>query len=266
MKVEDDYASGADGTDLVIDPVAMARRDLAKALPRRFWTSVSLGAADSGFQVLLDGRPARTPARRPLVLPNEAVGKLVSDEWTRIGETIDPALMPCTKIVNSAIDGVAHDMAGVRADLVKYAGSDLLCYRAGHPERLAERQVVSWDPVLDWVHGRFGARFMLAEGVLFVTQPETSTAAIATHVSGISDVFQLAALHVATTLTGSVLLALAVSENHLVTSEAWALAHLDEDFQMEVWGHDDEALTRRASRWRDMEAACQLMAASRNAD
>jgi chaperone required for assembly of F1-ATPase len=120
--------------------------------------------------------------------------------------------------------------------------------------------------VLDWVHGRFGARFMLAEGILFVTQPEKSTAAIANHVSGISDVFHLAALHVATTLTGSVLLALAVSENHLATSEAWALAHLDEDFQMEVWGHDDEALVRRLSRWRDMEAACQLMAASRNAD
>lgn len=265
MKVEDNTPAAA-VTGTLIDPVAMARRDLAKVSPRRFWTSVSLGAADSGFQLLLDGRPARTPARRPLVLPNEAVGRLVADEWTRISATIDPALMPCTKVVNSAIDGVAHDIAGVIADLVKYCGSDLLCYRAGHPVRLAERQAALWDPVLDWVQGRFGARFFHVEGVVYGVQPSHAISAIADHISGISDIFHLAALHVVTTLTGSVLLALAVSENHLAASEAWALAHLDEDFQMEVWGNDDEALARRVARWRDMDAACAVMAALPRSD
>ncbi|MFM8701099.1 MAG: ATP12 family chaperone protein [Hyphomicrobiales bacterium] len=266
MKVKYDDLPRPDGTDVVVDPVALAHRDLAGALPRRFWARVDLGPVEQGFHLLLDGRPARTPARRPLALPNEAVGRLVAEEWTRIGETIDPSLMPCTKIVNSAIDGVAHDIAGVRADFVKYAESDLLCYRTRHPERLAELQKESWDPILAWGHARFGARFTLAEGIVYVEQPKTSIAAIANHVSGISDVFHLAALHVVTTLTGSVLLALAVSENQLSTGDAWTLAHLDEDFQMEVWGHDEEAMARRAMRGSDMEAACRLMAATPRRD
>jgi chaperone required for assembly of F1-ATPase len=241
-----------------IDPVALARRDLKKHLPRRFWKEAQRVERDGLHHLELDGRPAFTPARKPLAFADAALAEALRAEWDAVGEFVDPAQMPLTRMINSALDGVANEMDAVAAEIAKYAGSDCLCYRADGPERLSALQTEQWDPLLEWARDNLGARFNLAQGVMFVDQPDETIEAVRAYVGQQTSPVQLAALHVMTTLTGSVLLALAVQQGRLSPEEAWALAHLDEDFQMEVWGQDDEALARRAARWREMQAAAML--------
>lgn len=241
-----------------IDPVAMARRDQKKALPKRFYAQAHFDQRDGGHVLLLDGKPARTPARNILVLPTQAAAKLVADEWQAQGEYIDPANMPVTRIANSALDGVANEMDAVRAEITRYAGSDLICYRASEPEGLVQAQALLWDPVLDFARHDLGARMVLAEGIMFVQQPDHAIAAIARAVEEIEGAIALAALHVITTLTGSTLIALALVRGKIDVEAAWAAAHADEDYQMRIWGADAEALERRARRWTEMKSANDL--------
>jgi chaperone required for assembly of F1-ATPase len=163
-------------------------------------------------------------------------------------------------MVNSTIDGVAANPASVVDDVIKYADSDLVCYRAGEPERLVSDQSAAWDPVLDWVRDTLGAQFVLSQGVTYVGQSEAAVAAIraAVEQSAGRSPFALAALHVMTTLTGSVLIALAHAAGRLTAEEAWAAAHVDERFQERVWGEDEQALARRAARQADFLAASRL--------
>jgi chaperone required for assembly of F1-ATPase len=185
-------------------------------------------------------------------------------EWERQTETIEPADMPLTRLLNSAIDGVAHTMAETRADILGYAGSDLLCYRAEEPDTLVERQNLASDPVLDWAAETLGARFVVTVGVMHVAQPPEALAAIGAALDAYDDPVELAALSVMTTLTGSALLALAVARAFLSAEAAWRAAHVDEDFQAERWGADVDAMARREARWREFEAAARAVAAMRN--
>jgi chaperone required for assembly of F1-ATPase len=171
--------------------------------------------------------------------------------------------MPITRLVNSALDGVAHQMEATMEEIVKFSGSDLICYRASEPQSLVEAQAAAWDPILALVHEKIGVRFICAEGILFVDQPAHSRASVQQTLQEISERSKappvvLASLNVMTTLTGSALIALAVAWGKLSTEEAWAAAHVDEDFQIGIWGADHEALQRRARRWKEMEAAARL--------
>ncbi len=230
---------------------------------QRFYAAASAAPVAGGFALRLDGRGARTPAGNRLLFPTLALAELAAQEWAGQGETIDPASMPVTRIANSAIDGVAAAIGETRAGLAAYAETDLLCYRAEAPEELVEAEVAAYDPVLDWARETYGARFILGEGVTHVRQPEPALQAIRTELEGFDEPFALAALHVMTTLTGSILLALAVFRGRLSAGEAWRIAHVDEDFQIRQWGEDDEATARRAARWREMEAAGRIAAALR---
>ncbi|WP_276200538.1 ATP12 family protein [Chelatococcus sp. XZ-Ab1] len=250
----------ADG-ETVRDPMRVAQQSMKANLPRRFYKEAAVEERAEGFVLVLDGRPARTPGRALLALPTRTVGEAVAAEWAAQGERIDPATMPLTRLANSAIDGVAREMAAVAADVVKYAGSDLLCYRAEGPERLVARQRDIWDPMLAWAREALGARFVLAEGVMFVAQPEESLAAMAAAVARFEAPVALAALHVLTTLSGSAVIALAVAHGHLTAEAGWRASHLDEEVQMEIWGEDEEALARRAVRWRDFAAAAGMLRA-----
>ena len=235
----------------------------ARPLPKRFYKSVTVAAAQgehpAAFRVLLDGKPVRTPAKALLAVPTRALAEAIAGEWEAQREHIDPAGMPLTRLANSAIDGVRVHQAEVRADIVKYAASDLLCYRASEPELLVRRQAEVWDPVLAWGREALGARFEVVEGIMPVIQPEAATSAIAEALEGL-DTFSLAALHVMTTLTGSALLALAHARGHLTAEAAWAAAHVDEDWQIGRWGEDAEAAARRRRRWSEMQAASRLLA------
>ena len=242
-----------------IDPVAMARKDLKSSLPRRFWTRVEVKQQPDGFGIALDDRLTKTPARKTLLLPSQALAEHLAQEWQAIAEVIDPAQMPLTRLVNSALDGVSLQMQEVQADAARYAGSDLLCYRAEMPDRLVALQQDQWGPLLAWAESAFGAPLHVTQGLFFVEQPTTSLDAIRQVVDRFDHPLTLAALHTLTTLTGSVILALAVAHQRLKLAEVWALAHLDEDFQMEVWGQDEEALTRRAAKWREAEVAALVL-------
>ena len=243
-------------------PEAPGKRPPARPLPKRSYKAVTLAEAqdvDLGrFRILLDGKPVRTPARALLAVPTKALAEAIAAEWAAQGEHIDPASMPLTRLANSAVDGVRGREAQVRADIVTYAGSDLLCYRATEPDGLVRRQAELWDPVLAWGRKALGAHLQVAKGLMPVTQPEAAQLAIARALDG-QDAFALAALHVTTTLMGSALLALAHARGRLTAEQAWAAAHVDEDWQIGTWGEDAEAAARRRRRWSEMQAASGML-------
>lgn len=243
-----------DGAD---DAVARARAAQRTPLPKRFYTEVTVGEAEGGFTVLLDGRPIRTPARGLLLAPTRALAEAMAKEWAAQGEEIDPFAMPLTRLVNVALDRVAREVETVRADVVSYAGTDMLLYRAEGPQGLLERQTRHWDGVLDWMSGTHGARFFLAQGVLHVAQPEAALEQVRALVP--EGPLKLAAVHSMTTLTGSALLALAVLKGRLNAEAAWAAAHVDEDWNIAQWGEDELAMARRAARRVEMDAAVELL-------
>ncbi len=245
-------------SDQPANPMAAAQRLARQELPRRFYKAASVAPQTQGFALTLDGKQAKTPGRNPLVLSDRAVAEALAAEWQAQGERIDPATMPLTRIVHSAIDRVAREMGPVRAEIVKYAGSDLVCYRGEGPESLVAAQEAAWGPVLAWAREALGARFVLAEGIIAVEQSAASLAAIAAALADL-DPLKLAAVHVVTTLTGSALIALAVLRGAFTPEGAWAAAHVDEDWQMEQWGRDEMALSRRAGRWREMQAAALIL-------
>ena len=243
------------------DPVRRAQENMRRPLPKRFYTNVTATGEEGAYKVLLDERPVRTPAGAELVLPTEEAAQLVVAEYAAQGEHIDPMSMPVTRLVNTAVDGVASDPQAVLEDILRYASTDLLCYRASSPERLVERQRELWDPVLDWIESTLGARFVLAEGVMHVEQPRETLAALGTYLVQRREVFRLSSLHVMTTLMGSALLALAVEAGLLDAEQGWSAAHVDEDWNISQWGEDSEATARRAFRKRDMMAAVDLLQA-----
>ncbi|MEF2551405.1 ATP12 family protein [Aurantimonas sp. A2-1-M11] len=235
-------------------------------LPKRFYTDVTLAPSDTGYAILLDGRPVKTPGRRPLAVPMRRAAEIVAAEWDAQRERIDPATMPMTRLVNTVIEAIADDPNPVRDDLARYIETDLLFYRAGSPHRLVVRQREMWDPVLDWARETFGGRYLLTEGVMHVGQPPAGIAAFRERLASIDDPFRVAALHQVTTLTGSALLALAVAERHLSAADAWMRAHVDEDWNIDQWGADDEASARREMRWQEMQVASVLLTDDEPAD
>ena len=193
-----------------------------------------------GASLLLDGKPVRTPGKAPLMLPNRALAEAVAEEWRGQGTRIDPQTMPLTRLANSVIDGVRGRESAVIDDILAHAGSDLVCYRAEGPKGLVALQTQHWDPVVAWAKTDLGAPMRLGQGVVHVGQPRASLDEIKRRLAGF-DAWSLAALHVMTGLTGSALLALAVALRRLSPEEAWAAAHVDEDWQISQWGEDAEA-------------------------
>lgn len=254
----------------IIDPVALASRDLKKPLPKRFYKEATAQPRDGVFLLLLDGRVAKTPGGNPLALPTLAAAQALAAEWSSQGEFIDPASMPLTRIVNSAIDGVAHRLDATVKEIAKYAGSDLTCYRASQPDSLVRAQAAALNPILAFARESLGANFICTEGMMYVEQPLSARMAVLETVEAMqrepAAAFVLAALHVMTSLTGSVLIALAVAKRMLTPAAGWAAAHVDEDFEMRAWGQDAEALRRREWRWLEMDAAASLLQAVHNTE
>jgi len=228
------------------------------ALRRRFYDQVALEPGQGGVGLRLDGRPVHTPQKAELTLPTLALAEAIAEEWRAQGAWIEPETMPLTRHANSAIDGVRRRREFVIDTIMGYAASDLICYRAEGPDALIMKQMAQWDPVLDWLRRSLGAKFEIGEGVKHVMQPEASLARIKTILAAYDD-FALAALHDMTALTGSALLALAHAAGLFDLQATWAAAHVDEDWQISQWGEDAEAATRRARRWRDMQAASRLL-------
>ena len=242
-----------------LDPQEAARRTIRTPQRKRLYAKADVMEAEGGFAVTLDGKPIRTPSGRIVALPSRAIAEAMAGEWEAQKETIDPLTMPLTRLANSVVEAVTDRVQLVRDDIEKYLQSDLVFYRAGHPEGLVQREAAHWDPVLSWARDVLGAHFILAEGIMHVSQPETAVAAARAALP--EDAWSVAALHVVTTLTGSALLALALHQGARNADQVWAAAHVDEDFNAEQWGADEEVVVRKAARKADFEAAAAILRA-----
>ncbi len=244
--------------DQTADPMEAARRAMRPPLRKRFYARAAAGeGTPQGFPVALDEKPVRTPLRRFLAAPRPALAQAIADEWNAQEQVIDPGRMPLTRLANAVIDAVTDASGPVTAEVEKYLGSDLVCYRADAPAGLVEMQASAWDPVLAWAHDALGARFVQIEGVMHAAQPLEAVAAARNAIP--SDPWRLGAVSSITTLTGSALLAIALAHGRLDAETAWAAAHVDEDWQMKQWGRDEVALARRAYRQAELEAAARVL-------
>ncbi len=240
-----------------LDPEEAVRRATRAPRRQRFYARVGVVEAPDGFVITLDDKPVRTPSGRALAAPNREIADGIVAEWDGQQETIDPLTMPLTRLANSVIDAVVDRVEAVIDDVAKYFGSDLLFYRAGHPEALVAREAAHWDPIVFWAADALGAHFILAEGIVHVRQPDSAIAAARAALP--TNAWSIAALHVVTTLTGSALLALALMRGVIDQDQAWAAAHVDEDWNIEQWGRDEEVAARRAARRVDFRAAASIL-------
>lgn len=230
---------------------------------KRFYKDVSVGSGEGGFAVLLDGRPVRTPGGNVLALPTEKLAAAIAAEWRAQGEEIVPTAMPLLRLANTVIDGVAARRADVTDAVMRFAQNDLLCYRAHQPPDLVARQSLGWDPWLDWVRRRHDANLTVATGLTHVDQTDDALAALRKAVDEL-DPFALGALHVIASITGSLVLALAVADGAANGAQVFELSRIDELYQAEKWSEDAEAAKRATALAHELDKAVELLAASRH--
>ena len=228
---------------------------------KRFYKGVSVTeAAEGGLSILLDSKPVRTPAGKPLVLPPAPpLADAVAAEWDAQTDHIRPWTMPLTQLAATALDRVGPERPVITQQLLGFAATDLLCYRVDFPHALRERQEQSWQPLLDWLAETLGARLDVTFGLTAIEQSADSLAAIARRLESY-DVWTLTAAQSAAAAAGSTVLALGLAEGRLDGQQVFALAQLDETFQMEQWGEDYEAADRRRRLESDIAAAATLLA------
>lgn len=226
-------------------------------LPKRFYANVSVNREGDTFQVCLDEHPVRTPMKAPLALPTVELAEAIRREWDSQQEHIDPATMPITRLANSTIDGVRPHRQKVIDDILSFASSDLVCYRAATPDGLVALQSQYWNPVLAWATAQLGAEMRVVTGVMPVKQTPEALSAVRDALTELG-AFALTAVHEMTVLSGSALIALACQSGHLEPDPAWNAAHVDETWQMSQWGEDAEAAARQAIRTSDWQMACRL--------
>jgi chaperone required for assembly of F1-ATPase len=221
---------------------------------KRFYKEARVRPGEAGGEVLLDERPVKTPARATLSLPTEALARAVAAEWNAQGEEVRPRTMPLTGLANAAIDRAGPDREAFAATLARYGETDLLCYRAEAPAALVARQAAAWDPILGWAQRRFDVNFEVTAGIVHKPQQPNTIAQLSQAVAA-RDAFELAALSPLVTISGSLVIALALAEEAIDLESAWAAATLDEAWQAERWGEDEEAAARIEARRTEFEAA-----------
>lgn len=225
---------------------------------KRFYKEVSVGPAGDGFGLLLDGRTVKTPGRVALVVPGVELAEAMANEWRGQGETIDPRSMPLTGLANAAIDRIAPDAATFAAGLARYGENDLLCYRAEGPVPLVRWQAEAWDPYLGWARSRYDVELKVTAGIVHTSQPVATVERLGKAVASRTP-FELAGLSPLVTVTGSLVIALAVAEGAFTPEQAWEDSTVDERWQTEQWGADDEAVAALANRRRDFDAGALFL-------
>jgi chaperone required for assembly of F1-ATPase len=225
---------------------------------KRFYHRVDIVQAAAGHEVALDGRLVKTSAKHALVVPNAALAAAIAAEWDAQQIEIRPAEMPLTRLASTAIDRVTPQRDAIVQQVADYAGTDLVCYHAAQPPRLVARQHEAWQPLVDWAVRRYDAPLEITAGVVPITQPAASLRAFAAAVAE-QDNFALAALHLLTGACGSLVIALALIEGRLDAAEAYAASQLDESFQIENWGEDQEQAQRRQALADDISAAARFL-------
>ena len=225
---------------------------------KRFWKDVSVEKDGEGWSIRLDGRPVRTPARAPLIVPSQPLAEAIAEEWRSVEGEIDPRAMPLTGLANAAIDWAAPDRQTFAQGLARYAEADLACYRADNPRELVERQTLAWDALLGWARRRFDVDFATTAGVTHVDQPSATVERLG-HAVAALDAFRLAGLSPLVTIGGSLVAALAVIEKAMTADEAWDAVSVDDRWQVEQWGADAEAEAALENRRWDFLAAARFL-------
>ncbi len=225
---------------------------------KRFYRAVEVLDENGGFAVALDGKAVNTPGRARLILPTNGLADAVAGEWRSQGEQIEPHSMHLTRLANTALDRVAALRDQVIGEIAAYGATDLLCYRAGEPPELVERQSLSWQPLLDWVAERHGVGLEVTTGILPLTQPAASLARAGPAVAAFGD-FALAALQRTVALGGSLVIGLALASGEIDGDTAWGCIDLDDAYQAERWGEDSEAVSRRAGLRAEIMAAADFI-------
>ncbi|WP_313808509.1 ATP12 family protein [Sphingobium sp.] len=229
---------------------------------KRFYKDVTVVPGESGFEIQLDGRPVRTPARAPLALPTALLAEAIAGEWRAQGDMVDPRSMPFTGLANGAIDQIAPDRDSFAAGIARYGESDLLCYRAEGPAELVAREAAAWDPLLDWARHRYDVTFRVTQGIIPVDQPAETLERLGTVVATF-DPFTLAGLSTLVTLSGSLVCGLAIVEGGHDGDAIWTASEVDEAWEVEQWGEDAEAAARSARRGNEFAMAREFCGMSR---
>jgi chaperone required for assembly of F1-ATPase len=240
------------------DGYGRAQKHMQRPLPKRFYNRAEVVPVEGAYALRLDGRTVRTPGRVEVAVPAKALADRLAAEWDAQREHIDPTTMPLTRLVNSALEGGKKVKPVLRAEVMRYAANDLLLYRADSPQSLVEEQEASWDTVLVALARHFGVTFQPTIGVMYHSQPAATLAKLNEGLEGVS-LIGLTALTSIAGLTGSGLLALALRHKLIAPETAWLAAHVDEDFNISLWGEDGEALARRAARKTEFDAALTVL-------
>jgi len=225
---------------------------------KRFYQKAEPAKRAGGYAIILDGKPIKTPGRRDLLVPSEALAAAIAEEWNAQATEVRAAKMPLTRFATTTVDRVATQRDAIIRQTANYAGTDLVCYRATHPPELAARQQAVWQPLIDWAVLRYDAPLVVTSGVIPKSQSEESLRAFASAVAEHDD-FALTALHVATAACGSLVIGLALTQGHLDAEGAFAVSQLDESFQIEAWGEDAEQAARRRALAADIQAAARFI-------
>jgi chaperone required for assembly of F1-ATPase len=241
------------------DGYGRAQAHVKRDLPKRFYTEAKVQRVDGGFAVGLDGRIPRTPGMKQVVVPEQEVAAAMAAEWQAQDQFIDPQTMPLVRLVNSAVEASEESMPALREEIVKYAGNDLLLYRADAPDPLVRRQEEVWDAALVKLARQFGVAFQPTMGIVHQPQPAATLAKLAAALTA-EQLLPLTAMNAITSITGSGLLALALRHNLLTAEEVWLAAHVDEDHNISLWGEVEEITERRGKRRKEFDAAVNLLA------
>ncbi|MEM1237243.1 MAG: ATP12 family protein [Pseudomonadota bacterium] len=228
---------------------------------KRFWKAARAEEVEGGFTVTLDGRMVKTPGKSTLVVPNLKMAEVIAAEWDAQEEQIDPTTMPATRAANSAIEKINPQRAAVIDALAEYGATDLICYRAEKPAALVEAQNAAWDPLVAWAKDEFGAELTLTAGVMFIAQNADALAALRAPLEEATD-FELAGLHDLIMLSGSLVIGLKARAEADV-SELWRASRVDETYQAEEWGFDEEAVEAAAAKESAFYAAHRFYILSR---
>ena len=226
---------------------------------KRFWNAATVEQTDDGFAVLLDGRSVKTPAKAALIVPSKALAEKIASEWDAQEGDVNPEIMPFTRAANAALDKVTHQFVEVADLIAAYGENDLLCYRAAIPQELVDRQAAAWDPILDWANDVYGVRLATGQGVMHIAQPPSAIERLTQEVHALSP-FQLTAFHDLVSLTGSLVLGFAIVNNRLGADAAWDVSRIDEIWQAEHWGQDEEALDLAETKRQALLSAAEFYA------
>lgn len=238
----------------------LSRDRIHRPLPKRFYKSV---AVTNQLGIALDGRNVKTPLKAPLVLPTRPLAEAVAAEWDAQVEVINPHAMPLTKLANTAIDRATTEKSKIVAEILEFAGSDMVSYRAEGPAGLILRQTTHWDPIIAWAKADLNVNFTTVNTITHKCQSPSALRDLEAHIKSL-DPFSFVAVHNLTTLTGSALLAAMVAAGKIPADAAWLAANVDEDWQIETWGEDAEAMARRAGRLNEFSACVRFVNLAHN--